>query len=177
MRSLFSVVLAGIAVAFLNVAVANADSIEVKGPHICCPQCVTAVNKILAKVDGVSDVKADQKTKTVTFTAKDAAAGKAGIQALITGGFSGKATSDGKAVDVNLPAVAKGDKVDSVTVKDVHVCCGACQKAINAVFKGSTVKYEGTGAQRTVTITGSELYRGAVIDALRKAGFNGTVEK
>lgn len=173
MRHLFMAV----AVVLASAALATADSVEVKGPHICCPQCVTAVNKLLAKVDGVSDVKPDAKTKTVTFTAKDAASANAGIKALITGGFSGKATVDGKEVKVDLPAVAKGAKAETVTVKDVHVCCKACQNAINGAFKGSTVKYEGSGAQRTVIVSGGDLYPGSVIETLRKAGFNGTVEK
>lgn len=177
MRHLFSVLFAGLAVAALNATTTSADTVEVKGPHICCPQCVTAVGKILAGVEGVSDAKADAKTKTVTFTAKNAAAVKAGIDALVKGGFSGKATADGKAVKVELPAVAKGAKAETVTVKDVHVCCGACQKAINALFKDSKVKYEGTGAQRTVIVSGGDLFPGTVVETLRKGGFNGTVEK
>jgi copper chaperone CopZ len=176
MCKVFAVVMVGLALTALMASQAIADSVEVKGPHICCAQCVNVVGKILAGVEGVSDAKADQNTKTVTFTAKDEAAAKAGINALIKGGFSGTAKRDGKDVKVELPAVAKGDKVDTVTIKEVHVCCGQCQKAINAVFKDSKVKYEGKGAQRTVIITGGELYRGTVMEALRKAGFNGTVE-
>jgi len=175
MRMVFAMV-AALAIGALVVAQAAADSVEVKGPHICCKQCVGAVGKILGGVDGVSDAKCDVATKTVTFTAKDEAAAKAGVNALIKGGFAGKATRDGKEMKVNLPAVAKGDKVETVTVKDVHVCCGMCQKAINGLFKDSKVKYEGTGAQRTVIVTGGDLYRGSVMEALRKAGFNGVVE-
>lgn len=135
MRNLFTILFAGLAVVALMASNASADKVEVKGPHICCAQCVNVVGKILGGVDGVSEVNADAKTKTVTFTAKDAVTAKAGINALIKAGFNGQATSDGKEVKIELPAVAKGDKVDSVTVKDVHVCCGACQSAINKLFK------------------------------------------
>ena len=38
-------------------------------------------------------------------------------------------------------------------------------------------KVEVKGPQRTVNIEGTGLDRGEVIEALRKAGFNGTVEK
>jgi hypothetical protein len=176
MRRVLAVVVAALALGALTAGQAIADSVEVKGPHICCKQCVNVVGKILGGVAGVSDAKCDIAAKTVTFTAKDEASAKAGIDALIKGGFSGSATRDGKEMKVALPAVEKGAKVETVTVKDVHVCCNLCQKAINAVFKDSKVKYEGTGAQRTVTITGSELYRGTVMEALRKAGFNGTPE-
>ena len=70
----------------------------VKGPHICCKQCINVAKKILSKVDGVSDVDPDQKTKTVTFKAKDEAGAKAGYKALLDGGFFGTATYDGKDV-------------------------------------------------------------------------------
>jgi copper chaperone CopZ len=177
MRSLFVVSLLGLTAALLTAGQSFADTIVVKGPHICCPQCVTVAQKLLEKIDGVSDAKADAKSKTVTFTAKDAAATKAGIEALTKGGFSGTATSDGKEFKVALPAVEKGDKVAAVVVKDVHVCCGQCQNAVKATFKGAKVTFEGKGAQRTVRIEGDDLYVGTVVEALRKAGFNGTPEK
>jgi copper chaperone CopZ len=170
----FAVVIAALALGVLTAGHVAADSVEVKGPHICCKQCVGAVGKILGGVDGVSDAKCDIKGKTVSFTAKDEAAAKAAIAALVKGGFAGTATRDGKEFKVDLPAVAKGAKAETVTVKDVHVCCGQCQKAINGLFKDATVKYEGSGAQRTVIITGTDLYPGTVMQALRKAGFNGT---
>jgi copper chaperone CopZ len=170
------VFLAGLAVVVLSAAQASADSVEVKGPHICCKQCVNVVEKMLSKVDGVSDVKADAKTKMVTFTAKDAAAAKAGVTALIVGGFNGTATADGKAMEIKLTATTGLGKADKVVVKDVHVCCGQCQTAIKNVFKESKVTFESKGPQRTVIVEGTGLDRGAVLDALRKAGFNGTPE-
>jgi copper chaperone CopZ len=176
MRRILAVVVAVLALGALTASQAVADSIEVKGPHICCKQCVNAVGKILGGINGVSDAKCDIKAKTVTFTAKDEAAAKAAVDALVKGGFSGSATRDGKEFKMPLPEVAKGDKVDKVTVKNVHVCCGQCEGAINKIFKGSTVEFGPKGTQRTVTVTGSDLYRGSVMEALRKAGFNGTPE-
>lgn len=176
MRFLSLALLTGL-IALLSAGSSFADKIEVKGPHLCCPQCVNVAQGLLAKVDGVTDAKADAKTKTVTFTAKDAAAAKAGIDALVKGGFAGTATSDGKEIKVDLPKVEKGDKAAKVVVKDVHVCCGACQKGVKAALEGSKVTFEGKGPQRTVIIEGGELYIGTAIDALRKAGFNGTPEK
>ena len=62
--------LAGIlGVAFLGVAQANANDVEVKGPHICCKQCVNVAKKILSTVEGVSDATPDAATKTVKFKA------------------------------------------------------------------------------------------------------------
>ena len=169
--------LAGIAVAVLSVGQAFASDVEVKGPHICCGNCVKVVKNLLSKVDGVSDVKADKDAKTVTFTAKDEKAAAAGVKALFDGGFSGAATNDGKELKSTLTAVEKGDKLDKVTVKGVHACCGMCKDAIKGLFADSKISYKGKGPQQDVTIEGGEIYAGTVIEALRKAGFNGKIEK
>jgi copper chaperone CopZ len=178
MRAFFAVCLAGLTATALSAAAADNAKIEIKGPHICCKQCVNVVGGILGKVDGVADAKCDVPGKTVTFTAKDDAAAKAAVKALLDGGFFGKVTADGKEMKVDAPAPKKGDKADKVAVKDVHVCCPQCQNAIKKVFKDASVTFtDPNGAQRTVNVEGTGLDRGEVLDALRKAGFNGTVEK
>src|SRR5207244_12278618 len=116
------------------------------------------------------------KAKTVTFTAKNDKAAEAGVKALLEGGFIGAATNDGKELKIAVGEVKKGDKVEKLTVKDVHVCSGQCQKAIKGLFKDAKVSFEGSGAQRTVVIEGGELYRGTVLETLRKSGFNGKFE-
>src|SRR3954454_3510911 len=69
------------------VAVASADDVEIKGAHLCCAQCVKIANALLTKVDGLSDISADAKSRTITFKSKDEAGAKAGIKAIIDGGF------------------------------------------------------------------------------------------
>ncbi len=172
------VMLAGLAVTMLAAGPVAAEKVEVKGPHICCKQCVKVVGGLLGKVDGVSDAACDITSKTVTFTAKDGAAAKAGIKALIDGGFFGSAVCDDKEVKIDLPAVKKGDKADKVAVQNVHVCCGQCEKAINKIFADAKVTFtDRKGPQRTVRIEGTGLDRGEVIEALKKAGFYGSLEK
>jgi copper chaperone CopZ len=156
-------------------AQAGAGDVVVKGPHICCKQCKNIAEKLLSKVDGVTDAAADQASKTVKFKAKDDAAAMAGYKALVDGGFFGTATNDGKELKIVVPTAS--GKSDAVTVKDVHVCCGACKKAINGLFTDAKVAYEGKGPQVSVIVTGSSLDAGAVLDTLRKKGFNGTVQK
>ena len=178
MRQFFAVCLAGLTATTLAAAAGVSAKVEVKGPHICCKQCIKVVGGILGKVDGVSDAKCDITAKTVTFTAKDDATAKAAVKALFDGGFFGTAAADGKEVKVDAPAPKKGDKADKVAVADVHVCCGQCQNAIKKLFKDATVTFtDPKGPQRTVRIEGTGLDSGEVIDALRKAGFNGTVAK
>ena len=178
MRNVLIVPLVGLLVLGLSAGQAAADSVEVKGPHICCGNCVKAVNTLLGGVDGVSEVKADIKTKTVTFTAKDDKAAKAGVKALFDGGLFGSATSGGKELKVDVAAAKKGDKADKVVVKDVHVCCGQCQKGIKAAFPDAKITFTNpAGAQRTVTIEAPGLEPSSVVEILRKAGFNGTLDK
>jgi periplasmic mercuric ion binding protein len=172
MRQLFAVACVGVAAAAWGAEQAGSSQVEVKGPHICCAQCIRVVGAILGKVDGVTDVKAD-KSRTVRFTAKDDQAARAGFRALVEGGFFGRATQDGKEIKLDLPAVPKGAKADVVTVKDVHVCCKQCQTAINNLFKDAKVSYEGKGPRRDVRIEGTGLDRAEVLQALHKAGFHG----
>lgn len=128
------------------------------------------------KVDGITQIKIDTKNKTIDFTAKDAKAAKAGVMALVDGGYYGTATGNGKEIKINTPAAAAG-KAASVTVKDVHVCCGSCKNAIKKLFPDAKISYKGSGPQLTVTIQGKDLDRATVIDSLHKTGFSGTIEK
>jgi hypothetical protein len=111
----------------------------------------------------------------VTFTAADEKAVKAGLHALHVGGLFGEATSDGKEIKVKAPK--KGDKADEITLKKVHVCCGACKKALTKLFEGSTVSFSGKGSVQDITISGKDLDKGEALETLRKAGFNGTIAK
>jgi copper chaperone CopZ len=154
-------------------AVRAEEKVEVKGVHLCCNACVKSVAGILKKVEGVSDAKCDRATKTVTFTATDAATANKAFDSLAKGGFYGTAVIAGK--ERQLKLVAPKGKVNSVTVNDVHVCCKACQSAIAKLFPGTTITYDGKGAQRNVTIAADNLEPAAVLETLRKAGFNGTI--
>lgn len=46
----------------------QADSVTIKGVHNCCPMCVTAITDALKGVSGVTAVKCEKKTCTVTGT-------------------------------------------------------------------------------------------------------------
>jgi bacterioferritin-associated ferredoxin len=174
MRHVVVAIVAAIAVGF-GAGPVQADKVEVKGVHLCCGQCVKAMGGILGKVEGVSEAKCDQKGGVVTFTAKDEKAAAAGFKAMMDGGFFGTATRDGKDMKVDPPA--KADKADTVTVKDVHSCCGMCRKGITAMFKDAKVSFDGPGPQQTVKIEGKGLNPADVLATFRKAGLNGTIAK
>ncbi len=173
MRQLFVAVAAMIAAGLSSSAV-QADKVEVKGVHLCCGACQKAVKGILDKVEGVSDIACNRQTQTVTFTAADAKTAKKAFVSLMKGGFYGEASADGKAITAQNKAGKT--KAEKVTVNNVHVCCGACKKAIDKLFPGATITYSGNGPQRNVTIAGENLEPAAVLETLRKAGLNGSAK-
>ena len=178
MRQLF-VAAAVLAFAGLTAGPALAGKVEVKGSHVCCPQCANTIKKALEKVDGVSDVAA-AKGQPITFTAKDEKAAAAGVKALMDAGFAGTATDDGKEVKNETTAPKKGEKADEVTIKNVHICCNQCKNAVTKLFKDDKVTFadeDKTTKTATIKISGKDLDKAEVLEELRKAGYNGTVEK
>jgi copper chaperone CopZ len=163
-----------VAVAAWGGGTARAGKVEYKGAHMCCGNCEKIVTGILAKVDGVSDAAADKDKKIVTFTTKDDKTTTAAINALLDGGFLGTATDDGKEVKTDLPSPKKGDKADEVTVTSTNVCCGNCQAAWTKLFPDAKLTFPD---KNTVKLSGKDLDKAGVMEALRKGGFNGKIDK
>lgn len=149
--------------------------VELKGTHLCCAQCVRAVNDILKKVDGVTGA-CDQKAGTVAITAKDEAAAQKAIDALVDGGFHG--TTDSKTVTVKAEESPVKGTVKSLTLEGVHNCCGACNRAIVAAVgkvdgaTGNTAKVRSS----TFDVTGN-FDAEALVKALNDAGYHVKVKK
>jgi copper chaperone CopZ len=176
MRQFIAAAIVIVAVGGLQVAAQDGKSCELKGAHICCKQCVKIVSGILEKVEGLSDVKVDQSTKTVTCTAKDKATAEKALAAMYTGGFAATGKYGDATISYTVPKQSNS-KAKEVTVKDVHVCCGQCKAAIKKLFKGAEVKYEGTGPQLDVTVSGDDLTPAGVLKALNDSGFHGKIGK
>jgi copper chaperone CopZ len=163
------------AVLCFGLAARAETKVELKGTHLCCGQCVKAVGDILKTVDGVSG-KCDAKGGTVTITAKDDAAAQKALDALAAGGFHGTTGND-KLKQKDDSGAEKG-KVKSVTITDVHNCCGACCKAIKAAckkcegVKADTAKPKGDTFEVTGDFDAEEL-----VKALNAAGFHCKVKK
>ncbi len=150
-------------------------TVELKDTHLCCGQCVKAVETILGKVDGASGT-CDQKAGTVTITAKDVAAAQKAVDALTAGGFHGKV--EGKVVTVKDDSgVAKG-KVSKLTLEGVHNCCGACTKAIvTALGKVTGVTGNTAKAKSDAFDVTGDFDAEAVVKALNAAGYHVRVKK
>jgi periplasmic mercuric ion binding protein len=154
---------------------AGAMKCKADGLHLCCGSCEKTVSTVLGKVEGVSSIKVDRNAADkVTFEAKSEKTAEDAMAALVKAGFFPEVTVGGKKlVPAKQTVTATGDEL---TVKGVHLCCGACVTAVKGLFKESTITVSGSGAQRDMTISGKMLNGQTVLDTMRKAGFTGTVE-
>jgi periplasmic mercuric ion binding protein len=176
MKLSFLTTVASLALALAWAGAARAETkVELKNVHLCCPMCKSAVEGILKKTDA-SDVVADTKAKTVTFTTKDDAAAKKALQALADGGFQGDTGNKDLAIPDDS-GVEKG-KVKTLTVTGVHDCCGQCNGILQKTLKGVDGVTGNTAKAKSDTfeVTG-DFDAVEVIKALNAAGFHVKVKK
>jgi copper chaperone CopZ len=139
--------------------------------HMCCGSCVKGA---AAAVSSLKDVTAvgDQAGKSIAVTAPDKATAQKAVDALTNKGFFGKSSSAD--IKVNADTGAKADKVSSLEISNLHLCCGKCVTAVNSVLSkvdgvtGNTAKANAA----SFTVTG-DFSPKAVMDALQKAGLTG----
>ena len=175
----------GLAVCLLASAIAlawtadDSATVTIRGVHLCCGSCTTAAKEALDGIEGVSDARADVNSKTVVFTAKNQKSAQAGLDSLAENGFCGKSAFGKK--DLAFPDVGakKGEKKDSITFTGVHLCCGACRKAVHEALTklDSLSSMEIDPAAGKVKLNGAVLVVTDAVDLLQKAGFYGTLEK
>ena len=139
--------------------------------HVCCQSCVKAVAKVIATVPGLSGA-GDQDADTVTLTGPDTATVQKGADALVAAGFFGKSSNPD--IKINADTGAKNQTMQSVTIENVHLCCGKCVKSVNealAKVPGVTGNTAAKGA-KSFDVTGNFNDKD-VFDALQKAGLTG----
>lgn len=164
------------AVLALAVSARAADvSAKLTDVHLCCGSCVTGAEKVIGTVSGAKgDVDKDEKT--ITITANDKATVQKTVDALVKAGFYGK--SSDASVKLNAETGAKGEKVKTLKVADVHLCCNSCVTAVNKAVKSVAGVQATTAAKnaKTFEITG-DFNDKDVFAALQKAGLTGKVAK
>jgi copper chaperone CopZ len=172
MKKLFASALIASALAF---SVQAADStVKISDVHICCQSCVKGIQKAIGEVPGVT-AAVDQDEGTVTLTAADTATLQKGADALVLAGYFGKSHDD--SIKINADTGAKNEKVQSLKIKGLHLCCGKCVKSVNDVLS-SVAGVKGNTAEKgakSFEVTG-DFNDKEVFDALQKAGLTGKVE-
>jgi len=148
--------------------------VELTKTHLCCGQCVKAVEKELetAKVKGV----VSQDEGKVEFTAADEKAAQKVIDDLAAAGFHGVTNS--KEVKVKDDSGVKDGKVKSLTLKGIHNCCGSCNMAIKKAVKTvAGVEFDDAKARSATLTVKGDFDGAALVKALNEAGFHVTAEK
>ena len=146
-------------------------TVTITDVHLCCQSCVKGVAKAVADVNGLT-AKADQDAGTVTLTGPDMATVQKGADALVAAGYFGK--SSDASIKLNAETGAKNQKVQSLKIEGLHLCCGKCVESVNKALgtvPGVTGNTAAKGA-KTFEVTGNFNDKD-VFDALQKAGLTG----
>jgi len=149
-------------------------SSKISNVHLCCKGCVNGVEKAVGEVEGAkADVDADGGT--VTLSGPDTATVQKAANALVKAGYFGKAE-----VDVKLDAStgASDQKVQSLRVEGVHLCCGKCVKAVDRAVKSvpGAKDHNATKGAKSFEVTG-DFNDKELFTALQKEGLTGKVAK
>ncbi len=165
------IIITAITLALAFSATAAEVTTTITDVHLCCQSCVKGVAKAVADVPGLT-AKADQDAETVTLTGPDTATVQKGADALVAAGYFGK--SSDAAIKINDATGAKNEKVQSIKVEGVHLCCGKCVKAVKEAL-GTVPGVTGNTAAKdakTFEVTG-DFNDKDVFAALQKAGLTG----
>ncbi len=172
MKNIFTTLVIALA-ATLSVQAADV-SVKISDVHLCCQSCVKGVEKAVGGVAGAT-VAVDQDAETVTLTAADNTTVQKAADALVAAGYFGK--SSDASVKLDASTGAKGEKVQSLKIKSVHLCCGKCVKAVNEALATVAGVKANTAAKGVTTfeVTG-DFNDQEVFTALQKIGLTGKVE-
>ena len=173
MKTIFLSIIA--ALAFAHLAQAEDVTVKITDVHLCCPSCVKGVNNAVKGIDGIK-ATADQETKVVEITGPDTATVQKAADALVKAGYFGK--SSDASIKINASTGAEGEKVKSLNVEGVHLCCAICVKALNAALKdvpGVTTN-DAVKNAKVFTVTG-DFKDTDVFTALQNAGLTGRVRE
>ena len=142
--------------------------VTVSNVHLCCGACVTAVNKALADIDGITH-ESDRQAKTVAITAASDEAAQKAVTALQEAGFYGKSDNEkAKFAEVKAPE----GKVKRLELTGVHNCCGQCNTAINKALGGVDGVASNTAkAKESSFVVEGDFSAAAVVSALLDIGF------
>jgi len=146
-------------------------SVKLTDVHLCCQSCVKGVQKAVGTVPGVT-ANADMEEGTVSLVGPDTATVQKAVDALTAAGYFGK--SSDPSIKVNADTGAKNQKVQTLQVEGVHLCCGKCVKSVNAALSSVSGVTGNTAAKgaKSFTVTGNFNDK-EVFDALQNAGLTG----
>jgi copper chaperone CopZ len=171
------ITLTSVALAFALALTTRAADVSVKitDVHLCCDSCVKGVQAAVGKVQGAT-ASVDKDAGTVSLAGADKATVQKATDALVAAGYFGK--SSDSSIKISESTGAKGEKVQSLQVTGVHLCCGKCVDAVDDALNSVTGVKTNTATKgaKSFTVTG-DFNDKEVFTALQKAGLTGQVGK
>ncbi len=156
-------------------AIAEDTKVTVKGVHLCCGACVSAVDAAVEEIEDL-DAECNRTDGTVTLTAPKIATIQEAINAIATAGYHGTPDND----KVSFPKLKEipEEKVETLTFVGIHNCCGGCARAVTGALTevDGVDEVEAEPRSETVVVTGDFL-PAAAVKALNAAGFYVKVKK
>jgi copper chaperone CopZ len=136
---------------------------------------VTGAEKAVSAVPGAR-AEVDKDAGTVTISGPDKATVKKGAAALVKAGYFGKSELQG--VPMKSHTGAKNEKVQTLKVEGVHLCCAKCVKAVDTALKSvdGVKENDATKGAKTFEVKG-DFNDEAVFAALEKEGLSGKVAR
>jgi len=147
--------------------------------HLCCKACVKAVEGVKEdeknNIDDAVDISADRGAKTITIKAPSGKEAKRTLDALVSAGFYGKSDNDALQME-DIRGKDHDFTANTMTVKDVHICCNSCVKAAKKALADveGVEEYNIESKSSRFTVKGKDFKPYEVMSALRAAGFGGT---
>ena len=149
-------------------------TVTVSEMHLCCRGCTSAVEKAVAKIEGVK-CRTSEDDGTTVLEAADVKTVQAAVDAMAAAGFTGTLDNeDVKFAEIKTPE----GKVVRLDVYEIHNCCGACTDAI----KGALAEVDGVTSdtckpKETEFVIEGNFSAKEAVEALLKAGFYVSLEK
>jgi copper chaperone CopZ len=102
-------------------------SSKISDVHLCCKGCVNGVDKAVGEIEGAK-AAVDADAGTVTLSGPDTATVQKAADALVKAGYFGKAEGG---IKLDASTGASDQKVQTLHIEGVHLCCGKCVKAVD----------------------------------------------
>ncbi len=156
----------------LSISAAEVSS-KISDVHLCCKGCVNGVEKAVGEVEGAK-ASVDSDAGTVTLTGPDSDTVQKAADALVKAGYFGKA----EGTKLNASTGAKDQKIQSLRVEGVHLCCGKCVKAVDRAVKSvsGAKEHNAVKGAKSFEVTG-DFNDKELFTALQKEGLTGKVAK
>ncbi|MEM7143719.1 MAG: cation transporter [Verrucomicrobiota bacterium] len=146
------------------------NDVTLTGLHLCCGGCEKGIDKALAEMEDI-EYAVSRSSDSINITSSKSSAIQDAVDAIAAAGYYGK--SNFAEIAIEEVKGTSTEKTDSADISSLHICCGACERAIEETLTA----VEGVASvaidkqARTATVTG-DFTTADTVSALQTAGFH-----